>query len=61
MKPDGPLVIGVGNPDRGDDAIGLVVVEDLAREARVLRSVGDPADLITAWGDGGMGGARSTP
>ena len=33
-RPDSPLVIGVGNRDRGDDGIGPAVVDELRR--RVL-------------------------
>lgn len=41
------LVIGVGNPDRGDDAAGLLA----ARKVRGLPTteVGDCARLIDAW------------
>lgn len=48
----GRLVVGVGNPDRGDDTVGWVVAERL-REVldggvRVL-TCADPTDLVPAW------------
>jgi hydrogenase maturation protease len=43
------LVIGVGNPDRGDDAVGWRVVDQLTGSCEVARSSGDPAGLIEAW------------
>lgn len=47
------LVIGIGNPDRGDDGVGPFVAERLERLClpglTVLRSAGDPADLLAAW------------
>ena len=43
------LVIGVGNPDRGDDAVGWWVVDRLKGSCEVARSSGDPAGLIEAW------------
>lgn len=49
MTPLRPLVIGVGNRARADDAAGLIVAERLSDEAPVLLSGGDPADLIAAW------------
>ncbi|MDR7418641.1 MAG: hydrogenase maturation protease [Armatimonadota bacterium] len=51
----GVLVIGVGNPNRGDDAAGLVAAR-LARArlagtagVSVLECDGDPARLIDRW------------
>ena len=48
------LVIGLGNPDRGDDAVGHTV----ARRVAALRLPGiqvvereDPTSLIDLWGD----------
>ncbi|HEY3268727.1 MAG TPA: hydrogenase maturation protease [Armatimonadota bacterium] len=49
-----PVVIGVGNPCRGDDAAGLLVVERLdagSSGLRALRHTGDGVGLIEAWGD----------
>ncbi len=47
---DGILVIGIGNPDRGDDAIGLVVARELQAAGlpgvTVLEHRGDAADLV---------------
>jgi hydrogenase maturation protease len=49
-KPDRPaslVVIGIGNPSRGDDAIGPLLVERLmARLAREPRDVGANIELI---------------
>jgi hydrogenase maturation protease len=46
----GPLIIGVGNPDRGDDAVGLIVAERLAGRApegvRVVETDGEVARLL---------------
>lgn len=48
-------VIGIGNPLRGDDAIGLLVarrVRELAGpEADVMELEGEPSRLIDAWQD----------
>jgi len=47
------IVIGIGNPLRGDDGIGPALVADLAAdppsEVELRVSGGDPFDLITAW------------
>jgi len=47
------LVIGIGNRDRGDDAVGQTVADVVARAnapgIETLRSRGDPAELIEAW------------
>ena len=48
-----PLVIGVGNRSRGDDAIGPRVIDELAtREPPISTLVceGDLADLALRWG-----------
>ena len=49
----GALVIGIGNPLRGDDGIGPAVITRLARRvgcAHQLRlSGGDAAELLDAW------------
>jgi len=45
------LVIGVGNPDRGDDAVGIEVARQVATErpdATVLE-LDDPSEAIDAW------------
>lgn len=53
-------VIGIGNPDRGDDAAGRIVADRVAdraggwpaavdRTIRVGWSAGDPASLLDAW------------
>jgi hydrogenase maturation protease len=48
----GPLVVGLGHPDRGDDAVGLVVAREVA--ARALPGVRvaeheDPMNLLDLW------------
>jgi hydrogenase maturation protease len=45
------LVIGVGNPDRGDDGVGWRVIELLADEMPTVRCRGDASALIEAWAD----------
>jgi hydrogenase maturation protease len=44
------LVIGIGNPDRGDDALGLAVAHEVKQvapvEVRVIEHRGDAADLV---------------
>jgi len=46
-------VIGVGNPDRGDDAIGPTVATELAArvqpEVEVVVCTADPSQLIDRW------------
>lgn len=49
MNSVGPLVIGVGNPDRADDAAGWSVAQRLVDEATVILSSGDPASLLSLW------------
>jgi hydrogenase maturation protease len=48
-----PLIIGIGNEYRGDDAVGLIVVrrlkEHLAGSPTVLEQSGDGAALMEAW------------
>jgi hydrogenase maturation protease len=46
-----PLVIGIGNPARGDDAVGLRVVEVLGLSDTVIEHDGEPASLIALWED----------
>jgi hydrogenase maturation protease len=47
------LVIGVGNAERGDDAIGRVAARLVRARApagvRVIESCGEPASLLDAW------------
>jgi hydrogenase maturation protease len=55
---DDAVVVGVGNPERGDDAVGWRVVDGLEgvvpRGVRLVRMSGcDPASLIGAWRDAG--------
>lgn len=51
------LVIGVGNVDRGDDAVGLLIARELKRilpgDATVLEQGGDGAELLELWSGGG--------
>ena len=54
MSPRPPLVIGIGNPQRGDDGLGLVVVKTLRSRlgdgAPRLRCLpGDATGLLSAW------------
>jgi hydrogenase maturation protease len=55
---DGAVVIGVGNPDRGDDGAGPEVIRRLGSIARpgmklVSTSGSDPATIIDAWAEVG--------
>ena len=46
------LVIGIGNPDRGDDAVGPAVVERLAQSAPSIHAAtcaGDLTRLLDLW------------
>jgi hydrogenase maturation protease len=47
------LVVGAGNPDRGDDGIGPVVARQLARrlpaDVTVLTRSGDMLALVDDW------------
>jgi len=46
-------VIGIGNPLRGDDAVGLIVAREVRAAATadiaVIELEGEPASLIAAW------------
>lgn len=44
------IVIGVGNRSRGDDAVGIRVVERLRGSVRCYESDGDPSELIVLFG-----------
>ncbi len=51
---DAVVVIGVGNPDRGDDGVGPEVLARLAGRVpggvRLMRLAGaDPAEIMEAW------------
>jgi hydrogenase maturation protease len=47
------LVVGIGNPDRGDDGVGPAIARQLrvrvSSGARVLERSGDPLALIDDW------------
>ena len=47
------LVIGLGNPDRGDDAVGGIVAEHLSRrlpsDVTIIAPRGDVLSLIGDW------------
>jgi hydrogenase maturation protease len=47
------IIIGVGNPHRGDDGVGLIVARSLLerdrRGAEVVEESGEPAALLAAW------------
>jgi hydrogenase maturation protease len=49
----GVLIVGIGNPDRGDDGVGPVVVGRLRGRlpdgVRALECTGDLLDLIDQW------------
>jgi hydrogenase maturation protease len=50
------LVIGIGTPDHGDDAAGLLVAERVRaaaspRTVRVRELIGDQLGLLDLWGD----------
>ena len=51
----GPLVIGIGNADRGDDAVGLLVARRLSTlcsaAVRIMEHSGDPTSLLAHLGD----------
>jgi hydrogenase maturation protease len=57
VRPPGPaakrLVVGIGNPDRGDDGIGLLIVRQLvgyvAPDVTVIERSGDALALIDDW------------
>lgn len=46
-----PLVIGVGQPDRGDDAVGLLVADEVRRTGPRCEvvSVSSPTRLVDLW------------
>lgn len=47
-----PLLIGVGQPDRGDDALGLVALERLADRSKTVERIphhGEGLGLIALW------------
>jgi len=44
------IVIGVGNRSRGDDAVGIRVVERLKGSVTCYESNGDPSELIVLFG-----------
>ena len=47
------LIIGIGNPDRGDDAVGVIVAQRLRQRlpahVPILQTTGDPGFLLEAW------------
>lgn len=50
-KPD-VLIIGIGNPDRGDDAAGILVAQRLGEMGfDTISHTGSPLDLIQLWKD----------
>jgi len=45
------VIIGVGNPDRGDDGVGIVVAGIAGGlTGTPVRTVNDPFDIVDAWG-----------
>jgi hydrogenase maturation protease len=50
--PEGALVVGLGHPDRGDDAVGSLVAGRLQADALAgvaVRSLPEPAALTDLW------------
>jgi len=50
------LLIGLGNPDRGDDGVGIEVARRVAamgRQGIEVLEVDDPSALLDAWGGAG--------
>lgn len=47
------LIIGIGNPDRGDDAVGVIVAQRLRQRlpanVPILQTTGDPGFLMETW------------
>lgn len=54
MTGSSPLVIGIGNPDRGDDAVGLIVARHLALRCpagvRIVEHSGESTGLLDCLG-----------
>lgn len=50
-QPGGPLVVGLGSPDRGDDAVGRAVARSVAAQVDGVRVVDheDPTSLLDLW------------
>jgi hydrogenase maturation protease len=49
---DAAVVVGIGNPMRGDDAVGMAVVDRLRMDgcaAELAVSDGDPGELLDLW------------
>jgi hydrogenase maturation protease len=46
-----PIVIGLGNPDRGDDAVGVQVARQVAAERLDVLALefDDPSEALDAW------------
>ena len=46
------IVIGLGNPDRGDDAVGVQVAREVAAERLDVLTLefDDPSEALDAWG-----------
>ena len=47
-----PIVIGIGNPDRGDDAVGIQVARKVVAERMDVLALefDDPSEALNAWG-----------
>jgi len=50
MRP--PILIGIGNPDRGDDAVGVQVARQVVAERMdvLAHEFDDPSEALNAWG-----------
>ncbi len=49
-----PIVIGIGNPYRHDDGVGLAIIEavaELGLAIDVVEELGEPAALVERWQD----------
>lgn len=55
MKDSRTIVVGIGNPNRGDDAIGLIVADQIKdkvpQTVKVRKCYGDMAELIEVFED----------
>jgi hydrogenase maturation protease len=51
VHPGGPLVIGLGSPDRGDDAVGRAVARAVAADLPGVAVIDheDPTSLLDLW------------
>ena len=44
------IIVGLGNPHRGDDAAGILVAQGLAKRGiKAIKHEGSPLDLVNLW------------